>query len=204
MDVTLEKGVGSMLIARGLVICCCFVIANTLVLAAGGSDETQEAQGAPLAERLGELQEELEALRGELGYAPHWDEAGLSVQQRMREFGAARAAGFDPGLTAWRLVAVPDELPAPFESPGSALLALANGLNLAGSLGTDTWEATFRVLLEGEDAATAVILAWGFKDDALFGADYRASLVRDADGWRIASLEQRHYCRRGIVDDLCL
>jgi len=60
------------------------------------------------------------------------------------------------------------------------------------------WEQTTRVFVDGSDGATGVVLQWGLLDDAVAGRDYRVSMRRAADMWRVERVEQRFHCRRGV------
>jgi hypothetical protein len=144
---------------------------------------------------------------------PLWDREGVAAQPRMAELQlrTPRELGYAPGTTPWRAAGI--EVPPRFRSPsaagaatpGALVTALALPLGWMDPLGEEVWEQTTRVWLEGEDAAVAVVLRWGLKDDALAGHDHRVHMRRGGEGWYIERMEERFHCRRGVTaEDLCI
>lgn len=118
----------------------------------------------------------------------------------------------DPAPTPWEPAEVPAGFgaqEASFDTAGELVTALA--AQLAGEqLGAEAWEVAARVLFDqaegGPDAetATGAVLLWGFLDDAVAGTDHRVALQRGADGWFVASAEERSRCARGVSGGLCV
>lgn len=139
-----------------------------------------------------------------------WSDDGLFYQPRLRELELGRAYGFAPGTTPWRDAALPEsldpeDLGSGRASPGALLLALAAALGLEAALGSDSWELSLRVADAFADETTGALLAWGFQDDAVAGADWRLSMRRGETGWRATALSARWHCRRGVsAEGLCL
>lgn len=140
-----------------------------------------------------------------------WSEEGLDAQPRLDAYRARipPGLGWTPRATAWRpagpaLAARLAGIP-PAGTPGAVVAAVQAALEESGALGFDVWETTSRLLVRGDDAATAVVLRWGFQDDALAGHDVRVELRRGAAGWTVESSWERYQCRRGVSDEgLCL
>jgi hypothetical protein len=200
----------------------CFYLTIMLFLLAPFALAEERDEGASLREmlersrqgletvtaELERLAAELERLRQDLGHAPLWDERGLAVQPRMAELvRASREYGFKPATTPWQDEAIGHLGRVTWDEPGIALQEVAQALRLYEFLGLDTWEVTHRLYLDEdrEDRAVGVLLSWGFKDDAVAGADYRATFTRWEGGWQLEALERRFHCRRGVsAEGLCL
>ena len=172
--------------------------------------DAQEAENEALREQLGREQErvgELEEVEAEepVETAPLWSTEGLVDQPRMAELiPSGQAVGLDPGTTDWKpadLDLSQEFAEGGYENPGSLLAALITELRLAEQLGVDVWEVTTRVLAAGANEAVGMILAWGLKDDAIAGIDYRITLLGNESGWGVSAVEQREHCRRGVTDD---
>lgn len=120
---------------------------------------------------------------------------GLSEQLHLW---AAGVMGEQRAVTGtWQAQEVPDGYgrgdDPPYSTPGEVVFALAQE-RYGASLGDD-WEVTSRVLLADEDAAVAVILAWGMADEAVVGHDIRVTLRRVDDRWHVRAIEERPHCR---------
>jgi hypothetical protein len=142
--------------------------------------------------------------------APLWSRDGLEAQPRLEELRrrVPPELGYRPGSTEWHAVEAERIEPLrgmTFASPAAAGLAMAAALGWDESLGSDTWEWTVRVWLEDGGRAYVAVLAWGIKDDSIAGQDLRLRLREEADGWGIATVEQRFHCARGVTDGrLCV
>jgi hypothetical protein len=136
-----------------------------------------------------------------------WTLEGVVSQPRMEDGAhraAAIAAGYAPGSTAWREARA--SAPAgTHPTPGALLHSVVAALDWPAALGQDAWELTSRVWRDGEHQAVGVALLWGLMDDSVLGHDVRVHMVPGGDGWRVARLEERFHCGRGVSDDdLCL
>lgn len=116
--------------------------------------------------------------------------------------------GFEPGPTPWRDRQVPAGFGADgdrFDTPGAAMVALADAVGGAEGLGSESWEIAVRVLSpEAGDRARGAVLMWGFRDDSVAGTDVRVDLRRDGAGWYVRAAETRDHCWRGVTDGLCV
>jgi hypothetical protein len=135
-----------------------------------------------------------------------WTPEGLEAQPAMAllKGEAPGPTGYTPATTAWRPVAVDTPAAAPAGhggTPGGFLSWFAQARGWPDVVGDAVWEQTIRVLPEGEERATGVVLQWGLKDDAVAGRDLRVRL-RLRDGlWHADSAEERFHCRRRITRD---
>ena len=190
-------------------------------------EEAQSAQGemvaqADEAERQGQDAEEeyrldtsgLEEARreGVLAHTQLWSEEGFGAQFRM-ELAKAHSEDSeysDPGTTGWTESEreLPEELGADgegYRSPGMVLNRVEEAMRFDQGLGTELWEQTQRVRMDGEGEARGIILRWGMKDDAMMGSDLRVRMEEGEDGWYATKLEERWHCMRGVTDDgLCM
>lgn len=110
---------------------------------------------------------------------------------------------WEPGPGAW----VEEDVPEGFaEAAGGTPAELMTAYVAETGLNEGTWETTVRVLDEDPDdeRASAAVLRWGLRDDAVAGTDTRLELRRGEDGWRIEHVESRPRCARGVTDGLCL
>lgn len=108
--------------------------------------------------------------------------------------------GYTPATTAW--TPLPSEIEASqAASPGALLTGVIASQHWADILGDAVWEQTTRVLVDDSGVATGVVLQWGLMDDAVAGRDFRVSMRRTGDMWKVDGVERRFHCRRGVSAD---
>jgi hypothetical protein len=105
-----------------------------------------------------------------------------------------------PGTTPWTPLSNEVQT-VEASSPGSLLMRVISSQQWADVLGDAVWEQTTRVLVDDSGAATGVVLQWGFMDDAVAGRDFRVSMRRTGDVWKVESIERRFHCQRGVSAD---
>ncbi len=147
---------------------------------------------------------------GVLAHSQLWSEEGFTAQDRMD---AAKHRGkdsdySDPATTPWQESErdIPEELASEeegYRSPSMVLNRVVEAMRFDQGLGTELWEMTQRVRMDGDDEARGIILRWGVKDDAMLGMDMRVSMSHGEEGWYVTKLEERWHCLRGVRDGLC-
>jgi hypothetical protein len=103
-----------------------------------------------------------------------------------------------PGTTPWTPLSINEAETVEASSPGSLLMRVISSQQWADVLGDAVWEQTTRVLVDDSGAATGVVLQWGFMDDAVAGRDFRVSMRRTGDMWKVEGIERRFHCLRGV------
>ena len=113
---------------------------------------------------------------------------------------------YSPGSTPWHTIDVPGPAQDSFPHADSALSTLLVELGLTfGTWRSQFREFSLRTLPSESDSELALsLLAWGTEDDAVIGREYRALFLLDERGWRVARLEERWHCARGISGSLCI
>jgi hypothetical protein len=104
---------------------------------------------------------------------------------------AAKATNWlltDLTSTPWSDVIVERSLGS---DPNDAVVAVRSSL-------TGDHEVAGVVTDADADSAGATILVYNAADDSVTATEYRLTLVNGADGWRIDSVSERHYCTRGV------
>ncbi|MCD8508632.1 MAG: hypothetical protein LRY73_01105 [Bacillus sp. (in: Bacteria)] len=190
--------------------------------------ESYEEEQLVLEQRIVELEQnleqreaQLEALQEELDRAE--GENGGQEQDTPRPFGegfyeqhwmyflkkADNPLGHEPGTTDWRPYSGDggqgfSEGESTFAAPGDLVYEWIGEATIPNSWG-EVDETAVRVRQDGEDAAEAIILHWGFKDDSIRGTDYLLEMRQSDNVWYIESIEERNHCGRGVTeDDICL
>ncbi len=136
---------------------------------------------------------------------PAWSQSALDAQPQLEALQLRSPEGMRPATTDWRQAPLAEDARVlEGATPGRVLHKLSLALGEADLLGSDIWEQTVRVWQPQQDEATGVILSWGLKDDAIVGRDLRVHMRMEENLWRVASLEERFHCRRGVNDGLCL
>ena len=128
-----------------------------------------------------------------------WSREGLDVQPEMAllKRRTSVTTGYTPATTAW--MPLPSEIEAgQAPSPGALLMGVITSQHWADILGDAVWEQTTRVLVDESGVATGVVLQWGLMDDAVAGRDFRVSMRRTGDTWKVDGVERRFHCRRGV------